>query len=90
MMDLRTASATTLAAFIFVIRKAEPSLRRLVGVVATFLKTLCLVVVRSIITSVIFIICALVMLHYLGVPVPGPSELLDKFESIGELSRILS
>jgi hypothetical protein len=89
-MDLRTASASSRAAFLFVVRKGTPSLRRLVHLAAKLLGILCVTILRTIITSVVFVICVMVMLHYLGVPVPGPSELLDKFEALGELSRILS
>jgi hypothetical protein len=89
-MDLRTASASSRAVVLFVVQKGKPSVRRLVRVAASFMRTLCLALLRAIITSVVFITCVMVMLHYLGVPVPGPSELLDKFEALGELSRILS
>jgi hypothetical protein len=89
-MDLRTASASSRAAFLFVVRKGEPSLRRLTHLAAGFLRALCVAILRAVITSVVFVTCAMVLLHYLGVPVPGPSELLDKFEALGELSRILS
>ncbi|HUS08898.1 MAG TPA: hypothetical protein VMZ30_00425 [Pyrinomonadaceae bacterium] len=65
-------------------------MRRLVHLAAKFLGILCVTILRTIITSVVFITCVMVMLHYLGVPVPGPSELLDKFEALSELSRILS
>jgi 2-polyprenyl-3-methyl-5-hydroxy-6-metoxy-1,4-benzoquinol methylase len=73
-----------------VVRKADPSLRRLVHLAAKLLRIQCVAILRTVITSVVFITCVMVMLHYLGVPVPGPSELLDKFEALGELSRILS
>jgi hypothetical protein len=32
----------------------------------------------------------MVLLHYSGVPVPGLSDLLDKFGALGRLTRILS
>jgi hypothetical protein len=84
------ASASPRAAFLFVVRKAESFLRRLVRLVATFLSALCLAVLRVIVTSVVFTTCVMVLLHYLGIPVPVPSELLDKFEALGRLTRILS
>lgn len=84
------ASASPRAAFLFVVRKAESFSRRLVRLVATFLSALCLAVLRVIVTSVVFATCVMVLLHYLGIPVPVPSELLDKFEALGRLTRILS
>ncbi len=65
-------------------------MRRLVRLIAAFLRKLCIAVLRAIITGVVFISCTMVMSHYLGVSVPGPSELLDKFEDLGRLARILS
>ncbi len=65
-------------------------IRRLVRLVSTLTSTVCLAVLRAIITSVVFITCTMVMLHYLGVPVPGLSDLLDKFEALGRLAEILS
>lgn len=83
-------SASSRAVFLFVAQQGEVFLRRLVRVVATFLSKVCLAVVRVIITGVVFTTCVMVMLYYFGVPVPGPSELLDKFEALGQLARILS
>jgi hypothetical protein len=83
-------SASSRAVFLFVVRQGESFLRRLFRLVATFVSKLCLVILRAIIAGVVFITCAIVMLHYLGVPLPGPSELLDKFEDLGRLARILS
>jgi hypothetical protein len=65
-------------------------MRRFFRLVATFLSKVCLAVVRAIITAAVFTTCVMVMLHYLGLPVPGPSELLDKFEDLGRLATILS
>jgi hypothetical protein len=82
--------ASSRAVFLFVVQKGESFLRRLVRLVATFLSALCHAVLRVIITGVVFATCVMVMLHYLGFPVPGPSELLDTFEAVGRLTRILS
>jgi hypothetical protein len=65
-------------------------MRRLFGLVAAFLSRLCLAVLRAIITGVVVSTCVVVMLRLSGVPVPGPSELLDKFEALGRLATILS
>ncbi len=72
------------------VKKGESFLRRLVRLVATCLSAVCLAVLRVIVTSVVFTTCVMVLLHYLGVPLPVPSELLDKFEALGRLTRILS
>jgi hypothetical protein len=64
--------------------------RRVRRLVAPFLSKLCLGVLRVIVTSVVFITCAALTLRYFGIPVPGPYELLDRFEDLGRLARILS
>jgi hypothetical protein len=75
---------------LFVVKKAGSSVRWLGRLVVTFLNHLCLAVLRVIITSVVFSACVWAMLHYLGVPMPAPAELLDKLEDVGRLARILS
>lgn len=45
---------------------------------------------RIIITGLIFMTCLTVASRYLGLPVPSPSELLDKFKDVSRLSEILS
>lgn len=46
--------------------------------------------VRVLVTWLIFVVCLAAALHLMGVPVPGPGELLDKFESVSRLAEILS
>ena len=65
-------------------------MQRLVRKVARFLGRLSLAVLRAILTSIVVTTCVMVMLYLLGVPVPGPSELLDKFEALDRLTQILS
>lgn len=65
-------------------------MRQLGRLVGTLMSRVCLAVLRAIIAGVVFTTCMMVVLHYLGVPVPGPSELIDKFESVGRLANILS
>jgi hypothetical protein len=65
-------------------------LRRLVRFAASVVSKVCLTVVRAIVGSVVFIICAMAMMRYFGLPVPVPDELFDKFESLGRLAGILS
>ena len=45
---------------------------------------------RVIITCLIFTTCFLVASRYLGLPVPSPAELLDKFKGVSQLSEVLS
>jgi hypothetical protein len=47
-------------------------------------------VLRVVVTCLIFAVCLTVMSRYLGLPVPDPIELLDKFKSVSKLSEILS
>lgn len=78
------------AFFLLTVRRGGVFMRRLVRVVAAFLGKLCLEVLRTIITGLVVSTCVMVMLYFSGVPVPGPSELLDKFEALGRLVTILS
>jgi hypothetical protein len=89
-MGFRMTSASSRAVFLFVVQQGEFFLRRLGRLVATFLSKICLAVLRAIVAGIVFTTSAMVMLHYLGVPMPGPSELLEKFEDLGRLARILS
>jgi hypothetical protein len=45
---------------------------------------------RALITGLVVITCLTVMSRVLGLPVPGPSELLDKFKNVTRLAEILS
>jgi hypothetical protein len=78
------------AIFPLVFQKGRFFLRWFVRAVVTSLRTLFAAVLRAIVTSLVFAACAMVMLHYLGLPMPRPSDLLDKFEALGRLTRILS
>jgi hypothetical protein len=55
-----------------------------------FLHQLGRTALRVVITCLIFMICLTVMSRYLGLPVPDPTELLDKFKDVSKLSEILS
>ena len=65
-------------------------IRPLIRLVASLMSKLCLAVLRTLITGVVFVTCTLLMMYYLGLPVPGPAELLDKLDGLGRLARILS
>lgn len=45
---------------------------------------------RAVITVLIFLTCMTAALACLGVPLPSPSELLERFESVSQLAKILS
>ena len=85
-MDLPSSRAV----FNFVVHQGESFLIRLSHMVAAFLSSLCAAVLRIIVTGVVFTICMMAMLHYFGVPIPGPSDVLNKVEAVGRLARILS
>lgn len=53
-------------------------------------RRLCRAALRAFVTGLIFAVCFAAALRIMGVPVPGPSELMDKFESVSRLAEILS
>jgi hypothetical protein len=65
----------------------QQKVRRLV---LTRLDQLCRVALRVMAGGLIFMACLTVMSRYLGLPVPDPLELLDKFKDVARLAEILS
>jgi hypothetical protein len=47
-------------------------------------------VVKTAITAVVCAFSLMITLRYLGVPVPSPHEVIEKFEALGTLAKILS
>lgn len=47
-------------------------------------------IVRATITSLVFVTGVLIASYYLGVPIPSPYELIDKFDGVGRLAEVLS
>ena len=47
-------------------------------------------VLRTAVTSIIFVGVSLITISYLGLPVPGAQELLNKLEGVARLADILS
>ena len=45
---------------------------------------------RTVATGLIFLVCLVLALRYLGVPVPSLSDVLHRCESVAELADILS
>ena len=65
-------------------------MRRLVRLAATVMRKICLAVLQALIFTVVFTVCAMGMMHYLGLPVQVPPEVMDTLESLGRLTKILS
>ncbi len=63
---------------------------RLRRVFVTLVRRVCRAALRAFITALVFAACALAALSYMGVPLPDPDEVLERFESISQLARILS
>lgn len=64
--------------------------RRLARFAVSLLKNLGAVLLRAVVTAIVFAASTIAILHYLGVSLPPPSELLDKLEDLGRLAKILS
>ena len=47
-------------------------------------------VVRVLVTFLIFGVCLMITLRYLGIPLPGADQLLHSFDGLSELAKILS
>lgn len=56
----------------------------------TPLGKLCRVALKLVLGGLIFMTCLTVMSRYLGLPVPDPLELIDKFKDVSRLAEILS
>jgi hypothetical protein len=59
-------------------------------VASTLARRLLRGVLRVLLTGLIFAVCFVAALRFMGVPVPGPEELREKFESVSRLAQILS
>jgi hypothetical protein len=47
-------------------------------------------VLRAAVTGLVFATCLLVAAAYLGVPLPSLEDVLERFESVSQLAKILS
>jgi hypothetical protein len=63
---------------------------RMSRLIFTPLRHLSRLLLRIIITGLVIMACLMLVSYALGLPVPVPSELLDKFKSVSGLSEILS
>jgi hypothetical protein len=63
---------------------------RLVRSLSASLRHFCAALAKAVITSAVFGACVVIVMHYMGVPVPTPHELLKNFSGLSKLARILS
>ena len=63
---------------------------RVFRLLSTVARSLCRAALRAVVTGIVFALCLAAASVYLGLPVPGPQELLEKFESVSQLADILS
>lgn len=47
-------------------------------------------ILRAAVTGLVFAACLMLALAYLGVPLPGLDEVLERFEGVSQLAEILS
>ena len=47
-------------------------------------------VLRAVVTGLVFATCLLAAAAYLGVPLPSLDDVLERFESVSQLAKILS
>lgn len=62
----------------------------LVHVFATACRQVLQTALRVLVTILVSAVSLMVMLRYLGVPVPGPEQLLKSVEGLSELAKVLS
>ncbi|HKY27468.1 MAG TPA: hypothetical protein VJM12_05930 [Pyrinomonadaceae bacterium] len=63
---------------------------RIVKFLSLVVRALISSVFRTVVASIIFVGVSLITMSYLGLPVPGAQELLNKLESVAQLADILS
>ena len=63
---------------------------RVFRALSAILKNVLSVVVRAVVTTLVFGACVVGTAHYMGVPLPSPAELLQKFEGVSKLGKVLS
>jgi len=63
---------------------------RLFRVLSAFVQQALKTVVRTVATTLVFGAVVVSLLHYMGVPVPSAHQLLQSFEGLSKLAKILS
>ena len=48
------------------------------------------VVVRAFVTTLVFGVCAVAVMHYLGMPLPNAGQLWQGIEGLSKLAKVLS
>lgn len=48
------------------------------------------VAIRTVITCTVFGTCLMLTLHYMGIPVPSPYDLIHNFDALDKLAKILT
>ncbi len=72
-------------------RVESPTVRHLLfRMVAGGAGYVCRAALRAVITGLVFAACLLLAMSYVGVRLPDAFELLDKIESVSQLSKVLS
>ena len=62
----------------------------LVRVLAAVCRQILQTTLKVVVTVVVAAVSLMLMLRYLGVPVPGPEQLLKGVEGLSELAKVLS
>ena len=65
-------------------------LHRLVRIAGAVLRNVFAGVLRTVVTFLVFGLCAMVTMRYFGLPVPSPLEVLHYVEGLSKLAKILS
>ena len=63
---------------------------RMIRLLSITARRLCRAALRAVLTGLVFALCLAAASASLGLPVPGPQELLERFESVSHLADILS
>jgi len=63
---------------------------RLFRFLSAFFQQALRTVVRTVVTTLVFGACVVGLLHYMGVPVPSAHQVLQSFEGLSKLAKILS
>ena len=84
------SSVSPRTGFASIVQRTGASTRRLARFVGRFISQLFLATFRAAFTGLVFTTCVMVTLYWLGVPIPGLADLMEKFEALGRLAQILS
>lgn len=62
----------------------------LIRALATICRHIIQTALRVLVTCLVSGVCLLITLWYLGIPLPSPNQLLQSFDGVSELAKILS